>query len=125
LQLSSTASAPFSFPHHPSSTSHTEHTTRCSQRHHKTPKRYHGTITLFNDSNHTFNHVAGRIVDPETGKAQPDEYVVGWAKRGPNGLIGNNKSDSVAIVESMLADRPTENLYFSHFQRIFVAYHVL
>ncbi len=61
----------------------------------------------FNDSNHTFNHVAGRIVDPETGKARLGEYVVGWAKRGPNGLIGNNKPDSAATVELMLADLPT------------------
>jgi hypothetical protein len=34
------------------------------------------------------------------------EYVVGWAKRGPKGLIGNNKPDSAATVEAMLADLP-------------------
>ena len=61
----------------------------------------------FNSSRHTFNHVAGRIVDAETGKVRPGEYVVGWAKRGPTGLIGNNKPDSAATVESMLADLPT------------------
>jgi ferredoxin--NADP+ reductase len=61
----------------------------------------------FNDTNHTFNNVAGRIVDPQTGKTQLGEYVVGWAKRGPTGLIGNNKPDSAATVESMLADLPT------------------
>jgi len=37
----------------------------------------------------------------------PGEYVVGWAKRGPSGLIGNNKPDSAATVESMLADLET------------------
>jgi len=29
---------------------------------------------------------------------------VGWAKRGPTGLIGTNRPDSAATVESMLAD---------------------
>jgi len=61
----------------------------------------------FNNTNHTFNNVAGRIVDPQTGNTRPGEYVVGWAKRGPTGLIGNNKPDSAATVESMLADLPT------------------
>ena len=37
----------------------------------------------------------------------PGEYVVGWAKRGPTGLIGNNKPNSVDTVEAMLADLPT------------------
>ncbi len=58
----------------------------------------------FNYKNHTFNNIAGRIVDPETGTPHPGEYVVGWAKRGPRGLIGNNKPDSAATVESMMAD---------------------
>jgi ferredoxin--NADP+ reductase len=30
--------------------------------------------------------------------------VVGWAKRGPSGVIGTNKPDSVATVKSMLED---------------------
>lgn len=32
------------------------------------------------------------------------EYVVGWAKRGPTGLIGTNKPDSLETVEAMLED---------------------
>ena len=43
---------------------------------------------------------------PNTGEVVPGEYVVGWAKRGPTGLIGNNKPDSAATVETMLADLP-------------------
>ena len=31
---------------------------------------------------------------------------MGWAKRGPTGLIGNNKPDSAATVEAMLDDLP-------------------
>jgi ferredoxin--NADP+ reductase len=45
---------------------------------------------------------AGRVVDG--GKPVVGEYVVGWAKRGPSGLIGTNRADSVATVSNMLAD---------------------
>lgn len=61
----------------------------------------------FNFKNHTINNISGRVVQPETGEPLPGEYVVGWAKRGPSGLIGNNKPDSAATVESMLADLET------------------
>jgi ferredoxin--NADP+ reductase len=30
--------------------------------------------------------------------------VVGWAKRGPSGLIGTNRADSAATVQSLLED---------------------
>jgi ferredoxin--NADP+ reductase len=50
----------------------------------------------------------GRVVDaPGSDAVCPREYVVGWAKRGPSGLIGSNKPDSQQTVEAMLADRPT------------------
>lgn len=58
----------------------------------------------FDEARQTLRNVAGRIVHPATGDPIPGEYVVGWAKRGPTGLIGNNKPDAVATVESMLAD---------------------
>lgn len=32
-----------------------------------------------------------------------NEFVVGWIKRGPSGVIGSNKSDSAATVERLLA----------------------
>jgi ferredoxin/flavodoxin---NADP+ reductase len=32
-----------------------------------------------------------------------DEYVTGWIKRGPTGVIGTNKSDAVETVTSLLA----------------------
>ncbi|MCY4573887.1 MAG: ferredoxin, partial [Gemmatimonadetes bacterium] len=34
----------------------------------------------------------------------PGEYVVGWAKRGPSGVIGTNKADAAATVELMRED---------------------
>ena len=39
------------------------------------------------------------------GGALPGEYVVGWAKRGPSGVIGTNKADAAATVALMAEDR--------------------
>ena len=38
------------------------------------------------------------------GVFSPDEYVTGWIKRGPTGVIGTNKSDAVETVHSLLTD---------------------
>ncbi|MDX6770796.1 MAG: FAD-dependent oxidoreductase [Elusimicrobiota bacterium] len=45
---------------------------------------------------------AGRVVSG--GAALPGQFVVGWAKRGPSGLIGTNRADSVATVKALLDD---------------------
>ncbi len=47
---------------------------------------------------------AGRVLDPQTGAPLPGEYVVGWIKRGPSGVIGTNKRDAQETVDAMLAD---------------------
>jgi ferredoxin--NADP+ reductase len=60
----------------------------------------------FDHATSTINNVAGQVVHPNTGEVRRGEYVVGWAKRGPTGLIGNNKPDSAATVEAMLDDLP-------------------
>jgi ferredoxin/flavodoxin---NADP+ reductase len=60
----------------------------------------------FDHATSTINNIAGQVVHPNTGEVVRGEYVVGWAKRGPTGLIGNNKPDSAATVEAMLADLP-------------------
>jgi ferredoxin--NADP+ reductase len=31
-------------------------------------------------------------------------YVVGWAKRGPSGVIGTNKSDAAEVVKLLISD---------------------
>ena len=49
----------------------------------------------------------GRVSDYRSGEIVPGEYVVGWAKRGPTGVIGTNKPDAVATVHLMLDDVPT------------------
>ena len=46
----------------------------------------------------------GRVLDEPGGEVAPGEYVVGWSKRGPSGLIGNNRADSAATVEALLSD---------------------
>ncbi len=46
----------------------------------------------------------GRIIDPETGDYVRGEYVVGWIKRGPSGVIGTNKPDAHETVGRMIED---------------------
>jgi ferredoxin/flavodoxin---NADP+ reductase len=46
----------------------------------------------------------GRVTDPRTGAPVAGEYVVGWIKRGPTGVIGTNKKDAQETVDAMLAD---------------------
>ena len=48
-------------------------------------------------------NVAGRVLSPD-GTPLPGEYVAGWLKRGPTGVIGTNKSDAAETVRSLLAD---------------------
>jgi ferredoxin--NADP+ reductase len=46
----------------------------------------------------------GRVVDPLSRKVIANEYVVGWARTGPQGLIGSHKAASAHVVEHMIAD---------------------
>jgi len=48
-------------------------------------------------------HRAGRLIQ-ENGEHATGEYVAGWAKRGPSGIIGTNKSDAAETISSLLAD---------------------
>ena len=41
------------------------------------------------------------------GKVTNNLYVVGWAKRGPSGVIGTNKSDAAAVVEVLVSNLST------------------
>jgi ferredoxin--NADP+ reductase len=45
----------------------------------------------------------GKVVNSD-GRVKENLYVVGWAKRGPTGVIGTNKSDSAAVVELIIND---------------------
>ncbi len=60
----------------------------------------------FDSKTGTIPNVAGRVINLATGENQVGQYVVGWAKRGPSGIIGTNKPDSLSTVQSMVADLP-------------------
>jgi ferredoxin/flavodoxin---NADP+ reductase len=57
----------------------------------------------FDERTHTVPNEAGRVLGPG-GVPLPREYVSGWLKRGPTGVIGTNKSDAAETVRSLLAD---------------------
>lgn len=52
----------------------------------------------------TVPHSSGRVRDGKT--PLPGIYVAGWAKRGPTGVIGTNKSDGAETAHSLLEDLP-------------------
>jgi ferredoxin--NADP+ reductase len=52
----------------------------------------------FDEKSGTIPHTAGRI------DGRRNEYVVGWIKRGPTGVIGSNKKDSQDTVDTLLSD---------------------
>jgi ferredoxin--NADP+ reductase len=62
---------------------------------------YRGTPTSglpFDEGRGIIPNTAGRIA------GRRNEYVVGWIKRGPTGIIGTNKKDSQETVDTLLAD---------------------
>ena len=52
----------------------------------------------FDEKSGTIPHTAGRI------DGSRNEYVVGWIKRGPTGVIGSNKKDSQETVDTLVED---------------------
>ena len=60
----------------------------------------------FDERGAVLPNVEGRITDGPGGAPLPRLYVAGWIKRGPSGVIGTNKPDAIASVQSMLADLP-------------------
>jgi ferredoxin--NADP+ reductase len=57
----------------------------------------------FDERSSTVPNSEGRVLGPD-GQPLPGEYVAGWLKRGPTGVIGTNKSDAAQTVRSLLAD---------------------
>ena len=45
----------------------------------------------------------GKVVNND-GRVTENMYVVGWAKRGPSGVIGTNKSDAAAVMQLLVED---------------------
>jgi len=52
----------------------------------------------FDERSGTIPHTDGRV------EGSANEYVVGWIKRGPSGVIGSNKKDSQDTVNTLLDD---------------------
>jgi len=53
----------------------------------------------------TIPHILGRVLTVHNSDTPHiGNYVVGWIKRGPSGIIGTNKPDSIETAESLLAD---------------------
>ncbi|MFJ4705966.1 FAD-dependent oxidoreductase [Streptomyces anulatus] len=50
----------------------------------------------------TVPHTAGRVL--RDGAPAPGEYVAGWIKRGPTGVIGSNRSCAKETVATLLED---------------------
>ena len=45
----------------------------------------------------------GKVVNVD-GRVAPETYVVGWAKRGPSGVIGTNRSDAADVMKLLVED---------------------
>jgi len=45
----------------------------------------------------------GKVLNVD-GRVGENVYVVGWAKRGPSGVIGTNKSDAAEVINLLIAD---------------------
>ena len=45
----------------------------------------------------------GKVLNTE-GRVAENVYVVGWAKRGPSGVIGTNKSDAADVMNLLVSD---------------------
>jgi ferredoxin--NADP+ reductase len=56
----------------------------------------------FDQRRATIPNDAGRVLGD--GEPMPGEYVVGWIKRGPTGIIGTNKRDAQETVDTVLED---------------------
>ncbi|MFJ8927947.1 NADP oxidoreductase [Streptomyces sp. NPDC102364] len=58
----------------------------------------------FDESSGTVPHEAGRVL--RDARVAPGEYVAGWIKRGPTGVIGTNRPCAKETVASLLDDAP-------------------
>jgi ferredoxin--NADP+ reductase len=57
----------------------------------------------FDEQRSVIANEGGRVSGPD-GTPCRGEYVVGWIKRGPTGVIGTNKKDAQETVDAVLAD---------------------
>jgi len=58
----------------------------------------------YDEKAHVIANDDGRVIDPVNRTVVPNEYVVGWARTGPQGLIGSHKAASSHVVAHMVND---------------------
>ena len=58
----------------------------------------------FDEQSGLIPNVKGRVLSAAGAAPLPGQYASGWIKRGPSGVIGNNKADSVETVNTMIED---------------------
>jgi ferredoxin--NADP+ reductase len=58
----------------------------------------------FDDKRGLIRNDGGRVTGDD-GRPLPGEYVAGWIKRGPSGVIGTNKKDAADTVAKIVEDR--------------------
>lgn len=58
----------------------------------------------FDEQAGRFAHDGGRVTDPESGIAVARTYATGWAKRGPSGVIGTNRTCAIETATALIDD---------------------
>jgi ferredoxin--NADP+ reductase len=58
----------------------------------------------FDPDRHLVPNLAGRVTEGPGGPIISGEFVAGWIKRGPSGIIGTNKPDAAETVAGMLEE---------------------
>jgi ferredoxin--NADP+ reductase len=57
----------------------------------------------FDEDRGTIRNEGGRVIDDGGGQVE-GQYVVGWIKRGPSGVIGTNKKDAQETIDLLFED---------------------
>lgn len=57
---------------------------------------------------HGVPYVKGKVENVDGRVVGTNVYAVGWAKRGPSGVIGTNKSDASEVVKLLISDLPEQ-----------------
>jgi ferredoxin/flavodoxin---NADP+ reductase len=74
---------------------------------------YRGTPVAgipFDSDRGLIRNEGGRVLSEVDGSPCPGEYVVGWIKRGPSGVIGTNKKDATDTVARIAEDEAAGRL---------------
>ncbi len=68
---------------------------------------YHSTAVdgvPFDEQSGRFANDGGRVTDPGSGELVARVYTTGWAKRGPSGVIGTNRTCAVETATALIDD---------------------